>query len=262
MFEWYWIFVFYLIAIHIKSVVMTIYLHRGISHGSVEISRPLDEVFKFLTWTFGMYSDNYKKEYRAGHLKHHIYSDTVNDPHSPHQFSFKQIVFPNPKTPTDPYFLSDEDVVKYSKNIKVHTTWFDVNVYRPYQKNGIWVWHFLNFILLGPIGGFISILTLKFALHNFLQFLNPYLMHKVGYRSKEGKIAPNDKSRNISPIGILLGGEELHSNHHNFISDAKFSKKWYEFDIGWFYIKILTYLKLVTVTKDRFRSVNKNNQTG
>jgi len=252
MFEWYWVFLFYLLIIHIRSIVITIYFHRSIAHGLLEMTRATDEFFKFLTWLVGMYSDNYKKEYRAGHLKHHIYSDTVNDPHSPHHFTLKQIVFAGgPKSPGGPYYLTGEEMEKYTKNIKVHLTWLDVNVYSPSQYKSLWIWHIINFILFGPIAGLISVVTLSFVLNEVLQFLNPYLMHKIGYRSNEGKCNIDDKSRNISPIGILLAGEELHSNHHRFMGSVKFSKKWYEFDIGWGYIKILRYLKLVTITKDK-----------
>jgi len=256
MFEWYWVFVFYLFIIHIRSVVVTIYFHRAIAHGSIEIARTLDEFFKFLTWTVDMYSENYKKEYRAGHIKHHRYSDTFEDPHSPYWFTLRQIVFPNPTRQGDSYFLTDEEIESYTKNIKIYVTWLDLHIYRLYQDKGIWLWHILNFILFGPIAALISLLTLKFVLNNFLQFLNPYLMHKIGYKSTQGRVTPNDKSKNIFPIGVLLGGEELHSNHHNFMSDAKFSKKWWEFDVGWLYIKILKYFKLLTITKDRFNKPN------
>lgn len=258
MFEWYWIFLFYLIIIHVRSVVVTVYLHRTVAHGLLEMTRPADEFFKFLTWIVGMYSDGYKKEYRTGHIKHHIYSDTVNDPHSPYYFTLTQIAVVNrPKFPGGPYHITDEEREKYSASIKEHITWLDVNVYSPYQHNSLWIWHCMNFILFGPIGGIISILTLSVVLNEVLQFLNPYLMHKIGYQSNEGKCNVDDKSRNIFPVGILLGGEELHNNHHRFMSSAKFSRKWYEFDIGWGYIKILSYFKLVVIKKDKVRSMNK-----
>lgn len=255
MFEWYWVFVFYLVIIHVRSVVVTVYFHRAIAHGSIELARPADEFFKFLTWIVDMYSENYKKEYRAGHLKHHRCSDTRDDPHSPHWFTLKEIMFPNPMILGDPYFITKEEMEQYAKNVKTYVTWLDLHVYRPHHHRGIWLWHLLNLALFGPIGCIISILTLKFILNNFLQFLNPYLMHKIGYKSKDGRLTPSDKSKNIFPIGIILGGEELHSNHHNFMSDANFSKKWYEFDVGWFYIKILRSLKLATVTKDKFKQM-------
>lgn len=256
MFHWYWLFAFFFLLIHLKSIVITIYFHRSIAHGLLELSKPLDEFFKFFTWTFDMYSDNYKKEYRAGHIKHHRYSDSVDDPHSPHFFSLKQMMFVNPKLPGDAYFLTDEEIEKYTKNIQINSTWLDKKIYSPYKDKGVWVWHIIITLLFGPIGLLLSLLLLRFMLNALIQFFNPYLLHKIGYKSSGGKTNTEDKSRNFIPFGILLAGEELHSNHHNFMGQVNFAKKWYEFDIGYAYIKILKHFKLLNITKDRFNKPN------
>jgi stearoyl-CoA desaturase (delta-9 desaturase) len=69
--------------------------------------------------------------------------------------------------------------------------------------------------------------------------------HYWGYRNYD---AP-DASTNIAPWGLLIGGEELHNNHHTYPTSAKFSLKWFEFDLGWTYIRALQALGLAKVLR-------------
>lgn len=247
MFEWYWVFLFYLFILHVRAAVITIYLHRGITHETIEISKPAEEIFKFLAWLNRLYFDDYKKIYRAQHRKHHDTADTENDPHSPHHLTIKQLLDIYHNEPGRPYYVSPDDIEKYSKNIIINDNWFDKNVYRPYQNQGSWLWYPVIFWLFGPVATLISIVVLRYVMTELYLIIANYGYHKIGYTTKGGNKRPYDQSKNIFPIGILFAGEELHSNHHNYPGSAKFSRTWFEFDLGWVYIKTLALFRLVTI---------------
>ena len=245
MFEWYWVFLFYLFLLHIRAVVITVYLHRGVVHKTLEVSNTAEKIFTFLTWITGLYFDNYKKVYCAQHRKHHATSDTTDDPHSPYHYNVLQMIDIYHNEPGRPYYISNEDFAKYAGDVKQNITSIDRNLYIPYYNRGIWIWFPIIFWLYGPIATLISVVSLKYILNEFYMLIANYGYHKFGYRAKEGNKFKHDKSKNFLPIAILFAGEELHANHHNFPASPKFSRQWFEFDLGWLYIKILEKFKLV-----------------
>ena len=247
MFDWYWVFVFYFVILHCRAAVLTIYLHRGIIHETLVITSKAEAIFKFFAWTNCLYFDNYKKFLKAQHSKHHDESDKPNDPHSPYYYTPKQLLDIYHNEPGRPYYVSPEDFAKYSSHMQINETWLDKNLYQPYQNKGYWLWYPIIFCLYGPIGLLISIVILRYLLTELYLLISNFGYHKIGYKTKGGNRRDKDQARNVFPIGILFAGEELHSNHHNFPGSAKFSRRWFEFDMGWFYIKILEKLKLVRV---------------
>lgn len=253
MFEWYWVFLFYLGILHLKVVVVSIYLHRGVCHNLLEFSSGIEKVFKFLMWTLALYFKDYKQVYRAQHLKHHVHSDSSLDPHTPYFYTFWELVEYPSNEKNKPFYTSDEDIKKFSRNLQTdHSQWLDRNLYLPHDMRGWYIWYPIILVLYGPIALAISFIILPFWVKNLYQILGVYFYHKFGYVSKAGNRG-DDRSRNILPWGILLCGEELHNNHHVYVRDPKFSHEWFEWDQGWLYIKILELFGLVQVNRTTYK---------
>jgi len=249
MFEWYWVFLFYLFIIHLRTMVITIYVHRCITHESILLSPTAEHFFKFLAWITRLYFKNYKQMYKAQHSKHHAHSDTELDPHSPQYYTIKQLLDIYHNEAGRPYYVSPADIEKYASHIVTEETWIDKNVYLPYQNQGLWIWYAIICILYGPIALLISLLLLPYLVTELYLLVSNYGYHKLGYTVKEGNKNGNT-AKNLLPIGILFAGEELHSNHHYNPSSPKFSRRWFEFDLGWCYIKVLEKMRLVYIKKN------------
>ncbi|MEY3201502.1 MAG: hypothetical protein RIR70_1052 [Pseudomonadota bacterium] len=235
---WSWLGVM-LVLTHITIASVTIFLHRHQAHRSLELHAIPSHFFRFWLWlTTGMVT----KEWAAIHRKHHAKCETAEDPHSPQQLGINRVLWGG-------VFL----YVKESRNKETmerygHGTpddWMERNVYVPGQKIGILIMLSLNIVLFGLVPGVlmwgVQMLWIPFWAAGVINGLG----HFWGYRNF--KCA--DASTNLLPWGILIGGEELHNNHHSFATSAKLSSKWYEFDIGWLYIRILETLGLARVKK-------------
>jgi stearoyl-CoA desaturase (delta-9 desaturase) len=192
---------------------------------------------RFWIWmTTGMTT----KAWVAVHRKHHQSTDVVGDPHSPHVFGIWKLMFGGWSL----YHQATKDtdfVLKYGLGTprdKIET------FYTRYHKMGYVLLLSINILLFGWVGLIIwgvQMIWIPFWAAGFINGIG----HWWGYRNGETK----DKSRNIVPIGILVGGEELHNNHHLDPASPKFSRKWFEFDIGWMWINIFKYLGLATITR-------------
>jgi len=99
-------------------------------------------------------------------------------------------------------------------------------------------------VLFGAIGA--AVWAVQMA---WIPFFAAGIINGVGHYSGYRNFQTEDASTNIVPWGILIGGEELHNNHHAYASSARLSSKWYEFDIGWLYIRVMETLGLATVKK-------------
>ena len=236
---WWGYVVLTLILTHISIAGVTIYLHRHQAHRALDLSPLPSHFFRFWLWlTTGMVT----KEWAAIHRKHHAKCETIEDPHSP------QILGIHPVLWTGVFFY-----IKESRNAETmvhygHGTpddWLERVVYTPLNKLGVFIMLGINLILFGPwIGSLIWVIQMIWIPFWAAGVING-IGHYWGYRN----FACTDASTNIFPIGILIGGEELHNNHHTFASSAKLSNKWYEFDIGWFYIRLLEICSLAKVKK-------------
>ena len=254
MFDWYWVFLFYIFILHIKSIIFSLYVHRGYMHNSIEFTKVGNEIFKFLSWTtHDFIREEFKYIPRAIHMKHHANSDTARDPHSPYYYSLYTTIIKNVTAPSDnpagPYYITPDELNKYRKDSGLVDTWIDINFYERFKRIGVLVWYPLIFFLYGPIGLINGIVIMPLLIFdNFATTVFNYLFHKIGYRVQGGNKG-SDQSRNVFPIAIWLGGEELHSNHHSSPSRAKLSMRWFEFDMGWVYIRILSFFGLVRIKK-------------
>ena len=230
--------IYLLTATHITIVCVTLYLHRGQAHKGLTFNPILEHFIRFWLWlTTGMVT----KQWVAIHRKHHRHSDLTGDPHSPHVYGIWTVLFKGALLYNES--AKDKDMVN-SYGVGTPSDWIEHNVYSNHSRLGIGILLLLNLWLFGWIGALIwgiQMIWIPFWAAGVINGVG----HWFGYRNGETK----DKSCNISPFGVIIGGEELHNNHHLDPANPKLSRRWFEFDIGWFYIKVFSFLNLVKVKK-------------
>lgn len=235
---WWGYVVVTLILTHITIASITIYLHRHSAHRALELHPLPSHFFRFWLWlTTGMVT----KEWTAIHRKHHAKCETSDDPHSPIIYGIGKVLAEG-----------SELYRKEAKNIETlkrygygtPDDWIERNVYSKHSAKGVALMLIINVILFGPIGITIWAIQMIWAPVFAAGIING-VGHYWGYRNFQAE----DASKNIVPWGILIGGEELHNNHHAYATSARLSNKWYEFDIGWLYIRILEMAGLAKVKK-------------
>jgi stearoyl-CoA desaturase (delta-9 desaturase) len=222
-----------LVMTHITIICVTLYLHRGQAHRGIEFHPILEHFMRAWLWlTTGMVT----KQWVAIHRKHHRYSDAEGDPHSPHVYGIKQVFF---KGAWLYHEASKDKVMVDSYGVGTPADWMEFHVYQPYSRLGIGILFLLDVLVFGwwgPVIWGIQMLWIPFWAAGVINGLG----HWIGYRNGKTK----DHSRNISPWGIVIGGEELHNNHHLDPASARLSKNWYEFDIGWMWLSLFRMLGL------------------
>jgi len=222
-----------LIATHITIVCVTLYLHRSQAHRAVTFHPALAHFMRFWLWlTTGMVT----KQWVAIHRKHHQYSDKPGDPHSPHVFGIRQVFTKGAQL----YHEASKDKVMvdaYGRDTPAD--WMELHVYQPHSRLGIGILLVLNTLIFGWWGLLIwgiQMIWIPFWAAGVINGLG----HWWGYRNGQTR----DQSRNLVPVGIVVGGEELHNNHHLDPASARLSRRWFEFDIGWMYIKLFEMARL------------------
>lgn len=228
-----------LVLTQITIAGVTLYLHRCQAHRALDLHPVVSHFFRFWMWlTTGMIT----KEWAAIHRKHHAKCETAEDPHSPQFYGIKRVLFGG-------VFL----YVKESRHSETmqrygHGTpddWLERSIYSPHHKKGILLLALVNIALFGAVPGIlmfgIQMAWIPFWAAGFINGVG----HFWGYRNFQTQ----DASTNIVPIAAWIGGEELHNNHHAFPTSAKFSVRWYEFDLGWLYIQTLSALGLARARK-------------
>lgn len=222
-----------LLMTHLTIVSVTLYLHRSQAHRGVEFHPVLSHTMRFWLWlTTGMNT----KQWVAIHRKHHQATDIEGDPHSPHVFGIKTVMTKGWLL----YNTAGKDanfVMQYGKGTP--KDWIERKLYTPHTRLGILLMLAIDLLLFGPWGLLVWGVQMIWIPFWAAGVING-LAHWWGYRNGETK----DYSRNISPIGVIVGGEELHNNHHLAPASPKFSLKPWEFDLGWMYIKGLEFLGL------------------
>ena len=226
--------IYTLIVTHITIVCVTLYLHRGQAHKGIEFNFIVEHFMRFWLWlTTGMVT----KQWVAVHRKHHRYSDQEGDPHSPHVYGIWNVLFKGA-------FLyheasKDKDMVD-TYGVGTPTDWLEHNVYTPHSRLGISILFLFNIALFGWVGALIwgiQMLWIPFWAAGVINGIG----HWWGYINGSTK----DHSRNISPFGIIIGGEELHNNHHLEPANPRLSRRWFELDMGWIYIQLFRTLGLL-----------------
>ncbi|SEO16972.1 stearoyl-CoA desaturase (delta-9 desaturase) [Duganella sp. CF517] len=234
-----WEVFFYTLAVtHITIASVTIYLHRHQAHRALELHAIPSHFFRFWLW---LTTGQVTKEWAAIHRKHHAKCDTEEDPHSPVTRGIKKVFWEGAEL----YRAESknlETMEKYGHGTP--TDWMERNVYTRYSWAGVVALLFINFALFGVIGISVWAVQMMWIPVTAAGIING-IGHYWGYRNYDC----SDAATNIIPFGILIGGEELHNNHHTFATSAKLSSKWYEFDIGWAYIRALEVMGLAKVKK-------------
>jgi len=223
---------------HVTIAAVTIYLHRCQAHRALMLHPVISHLFRCWLWlSTGMVT----KEWAAIHRKHHAKCETAEDPHSPQILGINKVLFQGAEL-YRAEANNQETLDRYGHGTP--DDWLERNVYTPYSGKGILLMLAIDLILFGPAGLTIWAVQMMWIPLMAAGIING-IGHYWGYRNYE--VA--DASTNIVPWGILIGGEELHNNHHTYPSSARLSNKWWEFDSGWLYINILAALHLATVKK-------------
>ncbi len=227
-----------LVLTHITIVSVTIYLHRNQAHRALDLHPAVSHFFRFWLWlTTGMVT----REWVAVHRKHHARCETSEDPHSPQIVGINKVLWEGAELYRAEAAKADT-VARYSHGTP--DDWVERRVYRPYNGSGILLMLGIDLLLFGVPGLTVWAVQMLWIPLFAAGVING-LGHWWGYRNYE----TDDASTNIVPWGALIGGEELHNNHHAFASSAKFSTQWWEFDLGWVYIRLLSALGLARVKK-------------
>ena len=230
--------VYTLIVTHITIAGVTIYLHRHQAHRALELHPIVSHFFRFWLW---LTTGQVTKEWAAVHRKHHAKCETVDDPHSPQTHGIKKVLLEGAELYRKET-KNQETLDKYGHGCP--NDWIENNLYTKYSWLGVSVLLPINFMLFGVAGITIWAVQMLWIPITAAGIING-LGHYAGYRNYDC----NDAATNLIPWGIIIGGEELHNNHHTFATSAKLSSKWYEFDIGWMYIRSMEIVGLAKVKK-------------
>lgn len=223
-----------LICTHITIVCVTVFLHRGQAHRALTFNPVLSHFMRFWLWlTTGMVT----KQWVAIHRKHHRDCDQPGDPHSPRIYGIWQVLL---KGALLYHEASKNTVMVDSYGRGTPDDWLELHLYSAHSRLGIGILFLLNIALFGWVGALIwgiQMIWIPFWAAGVVNGIG----HWWGYRNGNTK----DYSRNIMPFGIVIGGEELHNNHHLEPANPKLSRRWFEFDIGWLYIKLFEVVGLL-----------------
>lgn len=235
---WYGYILVALALTHVTIVSVTLYLHRHQAHRALDLHPLVAHFFRFWLWlTTGMVT----REWVAVHRKHHAKCETPDDPHSPQVEGIRTVLWQGAELYQRATADRDE-VAGYSHGTP--DDWIERNLYQRFNVLGVSLMLILDFVLFGFAGVAIwavQMLWIPFWAAGVINGIG----HWGGYRNYETP----DASRNVLPWGFLIGGEELHNNHHAFGSSARFSSRWWEIDLGWGYIRVLKAFGLAQVKK-------------
>ena len=235
---WWGYVVVTLVFTHITIAGVTIYLHRHSAHRALDLHPLPSHFFRFWLWlTTGMVT----KEWTAIHRKHHAKCETDEDPHSPQVVGLSKVLLEGSEL-YRAESLNQETLDKYGKGTP--DDWIERNVYSKTDMLGVGLMLFINTVLFGPIG-----LTIWAVQMLWIPIFAAGVINGIGHYFGYRNFQVDDASSNIVPWGILIGGEELHNNHHAYASSARLSSKWFEFDIGWLYIRLMEMAGLAKVKK-------------
>jgi stearoyl-CoA desaturase (delta-9 desaturase) len=236
--SWWQILLITLLLTHITIASVTIFLHRCQAHRALELHAIPSHFFRFWLWlTTGMVT----KEWAAIHRKHHAKCETIDDPHSPQVLGINTVLSRGAEL-YRAEAKNKETIEKFGHGTP--DDWIEKNLYSKYQWQGVALMLIIDVILFGALGATVWAVQMLWIPITAAGIING-MGHYWGYRNYDCE----DASTNLIPWGILIGGEELHNNHHTYATSAKLSNKWYELDIGWVYIRGLEMAGLAKVKK-------------
>ena len=227
-----------LVLTHITIVSVTVYLHRYSAHRALELHPALKHFFRFWLWlTTGMQT----RAWTAIHRKHHARCDDEEDPHSPQVLGLRKVLAEGAEL-YQAEAANQETLGKYGAGCP--DDWLERHLYSKHSALGVALMALIDIALFGVVGLTVWAVQMMWIPLTAAGIING-LGHFWGYRNFECA----DASRNIVPWGILIGGEELHNNHHTYPNSAKLSVRRFEFDLGWAWIRLFEMLHLAKVRK-------------
>ena len=233
--------IYTLVMTHITIVCVTLFLHRGQAHRGIEFNPVLEQYMRFSLWlTTGMVT----KQWVAIHRKHHQATEQVGDPHSPHVFGIWTVFFKGAGL----YHKASKDTLMidaYGKGTP--DDWIEQKLYSSHSRLGILLMLVIDCLFFGPWGLLVWGIQMIWIPLWAAGVVNG-IGHWWGYRNAETR----DKSTNIVPWGIIIGGEELHNNHHAEPANPKLSRQWFEFDIGYMWLKLFSLVGLASIVRTDF----------
>ncbi len=227
-----------LLMTHVTIVSVTIYLHRYSAHRALELNAGLKHFFRFWLW---LTTAQNTREWTAIHRKHHAKCETPDDPHSPLHKGLGTVLRKGAELYREEA-RNEETLRIYGKNCP--DDWIERNLYTRYKLGGIALMAVIDLLLFGTIGITIWAVQMMWIPFWAAGVVNG-LGHALGYRNFECR----DAATNLVPWGIIIGGEELHNNHHTYPNSAKLSVRRWEFDMGWMWIRLLSMLRLAKVQR-------------
>ncbi len=235
---WWQIVVAALLLTHVTIAAVTIFLHRSQAHRALDLHPVVAHFFRAWLWlTTGMQT----KEWVSIHRKHHARCETADDPHSPQTRGLRKVLWQGAELYMDEA-NNVETLARYGHGVP--NDWVERNVYSRLTWHGCGLMLGTDLILFGAAGLAVWAVQMMWIPFFAAGVING-IGHFWGYRNFDSP----DAATNISPWGILIGGEELHNNHHTFPTSAKLSNRWFEFDLGWAYIRVLSMLGLAKVLR-------------
>lgn len=235
-----------LLLTHVTIASVTIYLHRHQAHRALELSPLASHFFRFWLW---LTTAIVTREWVAIHRKHHACCETAEDPHSPRCKGILAVLFGG-------YWLyrreaaRPETLARFGQGTPAD--YLERQLYTRHPNLGILLLALLDIALFGLPGVAIFVAQMLWIPVWAAGVVNG-LGHYLGYRNFETP----DASTNLLPWGILVGGEELHNNHHAYMASARLSNKWWEFDIGWAYVRLLALCRLATIRRLAPRAISR-----
>ena len=223
---------------HITILCVTLYLHRSQAHRAVEFHPVISHFMRFWLWlTTGMIT----RQWVAIHRKHHRFSDQPGDPHSPHVYGIWNVLFKGVA-----FYVREGRDATTMLNYGAGTPndWIERQVYSRHSRLGVTLMGVINLAIFGPVG-LLVLLVQIFWIPFWAAGVVNGLGHWWGYRNGETR----EQSRNLVPWGIWIGGEELHNNHHLAPASARLSLRWWEFESGWMWIRLLSLVGLAKIIK-------------
>ena len=235
---WWQVLLIGLVLTHITIVSVTLYLHRHSAHRALDLHPAVRHFFRFWLWmTTGMTT----KAWTAIHRKHHAKCEQAEDPHSPQIHGLRKVLWQGAEL-YRAEAVNQDTLARYGHGTP--DDWLERNVYNRHSVLGVSLMLILDVLLFGGLGAALWAMQMAWIPFWAAGVVNG-VGHFWGYRNFEAQ----DASTNLTPWGLIIGGEELHNNHHTYPTSAKFSVKPYEFDIGWVYITLLSSVGLARAKK-------------
>jgi len=235
---WWGLIVYTIAVTHVTIAAVTIFLHRCQAHRALDLHPAVSHFFRFWLW---LTTGQVTKAWAAIHRKHHAKCETPDDPHSPQIFGISKVLWEGAELYRKEA-RNEETLERYGRGTP--DDWLERNLYSRHSVLGLALMLVIDFALFGLIG--LTIWAVQMA---WIPFFAAGVINGIGHYWGYRNFQTGDASTNIVPWAILIGGEELHNNHHAYPSSARLSSRWYEFDLGWLYIRLLQAAGLAQVKK-------------